>query len=227
MSFALVIEDDAITAEAMIKELNARGYDTDWAKNGREGLLQAISTHHDVITLDRMLPDTDGLTVVTALRDLGIKTPILIISALSDIAERVRGLRAGGDDYLIKPFCIAEMIARIEVLLRNTYTNAIPSILEFEGLQVDCIRQNVSHSGRIIKLYPAVFKILTYLMRHAGTLVTRTMLFQEVWGYSFDPGTNIIEVHVNRLRKKISVSNGPVIQTVRGAGYMLVKNTNP
>lgn len=225
MNRALVIEDDEVTAQGIIAELGAHGFSTQWADNGREGLSMAIAGNHDVITLDRMLPDFDGLTIVSTLRQLNIQTPVLMISALSDVDERVRGLRSGGDDYLTKPFSMVEMVARLEVLLRNPNVTVTDRCLAFGNLQLELIEQRLTCDGSVITLLPTEFKLLTYLMRNAGQLVTRTMLFQEVWGYHFDPGTNIIEVHIGRLRKKIEGPASPVIQTVRGAGYVLVEKS--
>ncbi|BDM22246.1 response regulator transcription factor [Pseudomonas sp. LRP2-20] len=223
MSRALVIEDDEVTANAIITELEAHGFSTEWANNGRDGLTQAIAEKHDVITLDRMLPGFDGLTIVSTLRQLAIQTPVLMISALSDVDERVRGLRSGGDDYLTKPFSMVEMIARLEVLLRDKAFGETNHCISFDGLQVNLITQTATLKGAAIPLLPTEFKLLTYLIRNAGKLVTRTMLFQEVWGYHFDPGTNIIDVHLARLRKKIAEPEAPVIQTIRGSGYVLVE----
>lgn len=222
MNRALVIEDDEVTAQAILTELDAHGFHGQWADNGRDGLALAIAGGHDVITLDRMLPDFDGLTIVSTLRQLSIQTPVLMISALSDVDERVRGLRSGGDDYLTKPFSMIEMIARLEVLLRDSTPDEAEHCLRFGGLQMNLITQGVTLEGEAIGLLPTEFRLLTYLMRHAGQLVTRTMLFQEVWGYHFDPGTNIIDVHLTRLRKKIEGPGAPVIQTIRGSGYVLV-----
>ncbi|MCD5994955.1 response regulator transcription factor [Pseudomonas sp. CDFA 602] len=223
MNRALVIEDDDVTAQAIIAELDAHGFSTQWANNGRDGLAMAIAGGHEVITLDRMLPDYDGLTIVSTLRQLAIQTPVLMISALSDIDERVRGLRSGGDDYLTKPFSMVEMIARVEVLLREPATGNADHCLSFGGLHISLIAQTVTLDGEPISLLPTELKLLTYLMRNAGQLVTRTMLFQEVWGYHFDPGTNIIDVHIARLRKKIEADGAPAIQTIRGSGYVLVE----
>ena len=223
MNRALVIEDDEVTAQGIIAELTAHGFTTQWANNGREGLSLAIAGGHDVITLDRMLPDFDGLTIVSTLRQLNIQTPVLMISALSDVDERVRGLRSGGDDYLTKPFSMVEMVARLEVLLRNPAATGADHCLCLGNLKLELIDQRLTCDGTPITLLPTEFKLLTYLLRNAGQLVTRTMLFQEVWGYHFDPGTNIIEVHIGRLRKKIEGLATPVIQTVRGAGYVLVE----
>jgi two-component system, OmpR family, response regulator len=223
MNRALVIEDDEVTAQGIIAELAAHGFTTQWADNGRDGLSLAIAGGHDVITLDRMLPDFDGLTIVSTLRGLNIQTPVLMISALSDVDERIRGLRSGGDDYLTKPFSMVEMVARLEVLLRNPTATGADHCLSFGNIRLDLIDQRLTCDGVPIALLPTEFKLLTYLLRNAGQLVTRTMLFQEVWGYHFDPGTNIIEVHIGRLRKKIEGFATPVIQTVRGAGYVLVE----
>lgn len=223
MSHALVIEDDAVTSQAIITELEAHGFKAQLADNGRDGLALAISGNHNVITLDRMLPDFDGLTIVSTLRQLGVQTPVLMISALSDVDERVRGLRSGGDDYLTKPFSMVEMIARLEVLLRVPSAKEIEHCLNFGDLQVNLIVQTAMLNGHAISLLPTEFKLLTYLMRNAGQLVTRTMLFEEVWGYHFDPGTNIIDVHLTRLRKKLTGPGAPTIQTIRGSGYVLVE----
>ncbi|MGI4840390.1 MAG: response regulator transcription factor [Janthinobacterium lividum] len=222
MTRALIIEDDEVTAQAIMTELTTHGFDAHWANNGRDGLAMAIAGPQDIITLDRMLPDFDGLTVVSTLRQLGIRTPVLMISALSDVDERVRGLRSGGDDYLTKPFSMLEMVARLEALLRHPGAGATDRHLSVGSLHVDLIEQKVTRDHTPIPLLPTEFKLLTYLMRNAGQLVTRTMLFQEVWGYHFDPGTNIIEVHLTRLRKKIESQTSARIQTVRGAGYVLV-----
>ncbi|ALU61563.1 response regulator transcription factor [Pseudomonas syringae] len=223
MNRALVIEDDEVTAQAMMAELDAHGFKTQWADNGRDGLAMAIAGGHEVITLDRMLPDFDGLTIVSTLRQLSIQTPVLMISALSDVDERVRGLRSGGDDYLTKPFSMVEMIARLEVLLRGPAMDNNEHCLEFGCLHVNLIEHSVTLHDDAVALLPTEFKLLNYLMRNAGQLVTRTMLFQEVWGYHFDPGTNIIDVHIGRLRKKIERPGAPVIQTIRGSGYVLVE----
>jgi DNA-binding response OmpR family regulator len=203
MTRALIIEDDEVTAHAIMTELAVHGVDAHWANNGRDGLAMAIAGNQDIITLDRMLPDFDALTIVSTLRQLDIHIPVLMISALSDVDERVRGLRFGGDDYLTKPFSMLEMIARLEALLRHPANGAADHHLNVGNLRVDLIEQSVTRDQTPIALLPTEFKLLTYLMRNVGQLVTRTMLFQEVWGYHFDPGTNIIEVHLTRLRKKI------------------------
>ncbi|RRV10180.1 DNA-binding response regulator [Pseudomonas sp. v388] len=221
MNQALVIEDDEVTAHSIAAELSAHGFKVDQAGTGRDGLAMAIAGSYDAITLDRMLPDFDGLTIVSTLRSLNIRTPVLMISALSDVDERVRGLRCGGDDYLTKPFSMVEMVARLEVLLRRPANQAQVHQLSVGTLVLDLIEGTVTRSGLGIALLPTEFKLLTYLMRHAGQQVTRTMLFEEVWGYHFDPGTNIIDVHMGRLRKKIEGQGAPLIRTLRGSGYVL------
>lgn len=223
MSAVLVIEDDEVTAQAIMTELQGHGLQTEWAASGREGLARAIAGGHDAITLDRMLPDFDGLTIVSTLRGLGLQTPVLMVSALSDVDERVRGLRSGGDDYLTKPFSMVELVARLEVLLRRPAAGSHDHCLMLGDLQLNLIEHTLARGGEHISLLPTEFKLLTYLMRNAGQLVTRTMLFQEVWGYHFDPGTNIIDVHIGRLRKKIEGQGSPAIHTVRGAGYVLAE----
>ena len=221
MNYALVIEDDEVTAQSITTELQAHGFDVQWASTGRDGLAKAILGGLDVITLDRMLPDFDGLTIVSTLRNLGIHTPVLMISALSDVDERIKGLRCGGDDYLTKPFSMVEMVARLEVLLRRPGSHSQVHQLSVGNLSIDLIENTLVRCGESIALLPTEFKLLTYLMRNAGQQVTRTMLFEEVWGYHFDPGTNIIDVHIGRLRKKIEGPGAPLIHTIRGSGYML------
>ena len=222
MTQALVIEDDEVTAHAIASELRAQDYQVRWESTGREGLAAAIAGGHDIITLDRMLPDFDGLTIVSTLRGVGIATPVLMLSALSDVDERVRGLRCGGDDYLTKPFSLVEMMARLEALLRRPGAQSASPQLRVGELTLDLIETTLTRAGEAIALLPTEFKILTYLMRNAGQLVTRTMLFEQVWGYHFDPGTNIIDVHMGRLRRKIERAGRPLVHTVRGAGYVLV-----
>jgi len=222
MTQALVIEDDEVTAHAIASELQAQDYQVRWERTGRDGLAAAIAGGHDIITLDRMLPDFDGLTIVSTLRGLGIATPVLMLSALSDVDERVRDLRCGGDDYLTKPFSLVEMMARLEALLRRPVAQSASHQLRVGELTLDLIDNTLTRAGEAIALLPTEFKILTYLMRNAGQLVTRTMLFEQVWGYHFDPGTNIIDVHMGRLRRKIERAGRPLVHTVRGAGYVLV-----
>lgn len=223
MTRILTIEDDAVTAREIVAELSSHGLDVDWVDNGREGLERAISGHYDLITLDRMLPGLDGLAIVTTLRTRGIATPILMISALSDVDERVRGLRAGGDDYLTKPFASDEMAARVEVLIRRHGQPAVAeNQLRAGDLELDLMTRTARRAGEEITLLPTEFKLLEFLVRNVGQVVTRTMLFQEVWGYHFDPGTNLIDVHIGRLRKRIDQpGRSQPIRTVRGTGYVL------
>lgn len=224
MARVLTIEDDAVTAREIVAELQSRGNDVDWVDNGREGLQRAVDGDYDVITLDRMLPGLDGLAVVTALRTTGVQTPVLMVSALSDVDERVRGLRAGGDDYLTKPFAPDEMVARIEVLLRRQRAAARETTLRVADLELDLISRTVRRGSLVIELLPIEFRLLEFLVRNSGQVLTRTMIFEAVWGYHFDPGTNVIDVHIGRLRKKVDPPSLPsLIRTVRGSGYRLAE----
>jgi two-component system OmpR family response regulator len=222
MARVLVIEDDAATAEEILAELSGHGISADWARTGEEGLARTLEGNYDAVTLDRLLPGLDGLAVVTTLRQRGVTTPVLMISALSDVDERVRGLRAGGDDYLTKPFASHEMAARIEVMLRRNESRTPPVRLRVNDLELDLIGRKALRRGREIDLLPAEFRLLEYMMRNHGQVLTRTMIFEAVWGYHFNPTTNIIEVHVARMRKKIDGPGEPaLIRTVRGSGYSL------
>jgi two-component system OmpR family response regulator len=228
MSRVLTIEDDPITANEIVGELKNRGFSVEWVDNGREGLARAIGAEYDAITLDRMLPDIDGLSLLAAIRGVGVQTPVLMLSALGDVDERVRGLRAGGDDYLTKPFVPEEMTVRLEVLLRRRQapTTQQETMLCVGPLELNLISRRVKRDGEEIVLLPTEYKVLEFMMRHAGQTITRTMLFEAVWGYHFDPGTNLIDVHMGRLRKKIDPSGvEPLIQTVRGSGYILAQVT--
>jgi two-component system, OmpR family, response regulator len=220
----LTVEDDAVTANEIVSELSQRGFQVDWVDNGRDGMARAMSDEYDAITLDRMLPGVDGLSILTAMRTVGIQTPVLMLSALGDVDERVRGLRAGGDDYLTKPFDPEELTARLEVLLRRRQaaTVARETALCVGPLELDLISRKVRRDGEEVTLLPTEYRVLEFMMRHAGKTITRTMLFEAVWGYHFDPGTNLIDVHMGRLRKKIDPPGAqPLIQTVRGSGYIL------
>ncbi|MES2310925.1 MAG: response regulator transcription factor [Pseudomonadota bacterium] len=220
----LVIEDDDVTAREIAAELANHGIDTDRVADGREGLRRAADPCYDAITLDLMLPGLDGLSVVTQLRGQGIAIPVLMISALSDVDERVRGLRAGGDDYLTKPFAPDEMVARVDVLLRRHRQQAQQTLLCVADLELDLVRHVVRRGDTQLSLLPTEFKLLEFLMRHAGQVLTRAMIFETVWGFHFDPGTNLIDVHIGRLRKKIdAVGYAPLIHTVRGSGYCLAQ----
>jgi two-component system OmpR family response regulator len=220
----LTIEDDEITAREIVAELSSHGIAVDWVDNGRDGLARAASSDYDAITLDRMLPGLDGLAVVTTLREKGIDTPVLMISALSDVDERVRGLRAGGDDYLTKPFAPDEMAARVEVLMRRRRATATAPVVDLQvaDLKLDLINRTVRRGEREISLLPTEFRLLEFLMRNSGQVLTRMMIFETVWGFHFDPGTNLIDVHIGRLRKKIDQpGQTSLIHTVRGLGYTL------
>ena len=220
MPRVLTIEDDLVIAEEIATELRSHGFDVDLASDGSNGLALARAGDYAVITLDRMLPGIDGLALVTTLRREGITTPVLMISALSDVDERVRGLRAGGDDYLTKPFASDEMAARVEVLIRRQ-APAIDNVLRAGDLELDLMTRSARRGGHEIALLPTEFKLLEFLVRNAGQVVTRSMLFQEVWGYHFDPGTNLIDVHIGRVRKRIEQPGRPQpIMTVRGTGYV-------
>jgi len=223
MPRVLTIEDDLVTAQEIAMELRSHGFEVDQVADGSQGLTLARSGEYDVITLDRMLPGIDGLALVTALRRQGITTPVLMISALSDVDERVRGLRAGGDDYLTKPFASDEMAARVEVLIRRHGQPPVAeSLLRAGDLELDLMTRTARRAGEEIALLPTEFKLLEFLVRNAGQVVTRSMLFQEVWGYHFDPGTNLIDVHIGRLRKRIDQpGREQPIRTVRGTGYVL------
>jgi two-component system OmpR family response regulator len=224
MAKVLTIEDDAVTAREIVTELQSRGNQVDWVDNGAAGLKRAAGGEYDAITLDRMLPGLDGLAVVTALREAGVQTPVLMISALSDVDERVRGLRAGGDDYLTKPFAPDEMVARIEVLLRRQRTPERETMLRVADLELDLIARSARRGPHNLELLPIEFRLLEFLVRNSDQVLTRTMIFEAVWGYHFDPGTNIIDVHIGRLRKKVDPPGVlPLIRTVRGSGYRLAE----
>ena len=223
MSRILCIEDDETTAQEIISELTGAGFDVEWVADGREGLMRAVSEPFAAITLDRMLPNVDGLTIAQVMRQAGIDTPILMVSALSDVDERVKGLRAGCDDYLTKPFASEELSARLEVLLRRQRrAGARETVLSAGDLEMDLVTREVRRGGRDLKLLPTEFKLLELLLRNSGQVLTRSMIFESVWGYRFDPGTNLIDVHMGRLRRKVDPPGAEaLIQTVRGAGYAL------
>ena len=218
----LVIEDDREAASWLVKGLAEAGHVADHAADGEEGLGLALEAVHDVLIVDRMLPKIDGLTIIRKLREHNINTPVLILSALADVDERVKGLRAGGDDYLGKPYAFAELIARVEALSRRRETGSVLTYLRVGDLEMDLIGRKVQRAGREIDLQPREFQLLEFLMRHAGQAVTRTMLLEKVWEYHFDPQTNVIDVHISRLRSKIDKGfEHPMLETIRGAGYRL------
>jgi two-component system OmpR family response regulator len=219
----LIIEDDAQLAAYLTKALREVGAAVDHAADGREGLLLAAANDYDVLVIDRMLPSLDGLAVLRTLRASEDRTPVLILSALGEVDDRVEGLRAGGDDYLVKPFAFSELHARIEALLRRAAPGDAPQThFQVGDLELDLLSREVSRAGRKIPLQPREFRLLEYLMRHAGQVVTRTMLLEHVWDYHFDPQTNVIDVHISRLRGKIDRDfDHPLLHTVRGAGYVI------
>jgi two-component system OmpR family response regulator len=218
----LLVEDNERVTHFVTKGLHESGHSVDHADNGRDGLFLAASEPYDVIIMDRMLPgQIDGLGIIEALRRAGNRTPILILSALSDVDERIRGLRSGGDDYLTKPFAFGELLARLDALGRRNQGGG-ERILEVDDLRMDLLSRKVQRGSRQITLQPREFKLLEYLMRHAGQVVTRTMLLENVWEYHFDPQTNVVDVHVSKLRQKIeSGSERQLLRTVRNAGYMI------
>lgn len=218
----LLVEDDATTADYIVKGLVEEGFTVDRADNGRDGLFLATEAAHDAIILDRMLPGIDGMAVLAALRAAGIETPVIILSALATADDRVKGLTGGSDDYLAKPFAFAELLARLRIMLRRGGGQAPETRLSCADLEVDLLSRKVKRGGRAIDLQPREFRLLDYLLRHQGEVVTRTMLLEGVWDYHFDPGTNVIDVHISRLRRKIDEDGEPpLIHTVRGAGYRL------
>jgi two-component system OmpR family response regulator len=218
----LIMEDDVAAAEAIIKGLADAGHEALHAPDGEAGLEAARGGGFDVLVVDRMMPKVDGLTAVSSLRREGDATPVLFLSALGEIDDRVTGLKAGGDDYLVKPFAFAELIARVEALCRRKDTGGQATLLKVGDLELDLIARTVHRAGVEIDLQPREFQLLEFLMRHAGRSVTRTMLLEKVWEYHFDPQTNVIDVHISRLRSKIDKGfDRPMLQTVRGAGYRL------
>ena len=218
----LVIEDDPETAKFIAKGLGESGYVADIATDGRKGLMLALDEDYDAAIIDRMLPGLDGLSLVETLRKADKTLPILFLSAMGSVEDRVQGLRGGGDDYLTKPFAFSELLARLEVLLRRQGATAPETKLKAGDLEMDLLTRAVTRAGQDIDLQPREFRLLEYLMRHAGQVVTRTMLLENVWGYHFDPQTNVIDVHVSRLRRKIDRDfETPLLETVRGAGYRL------
>jgi two-component system OmpR family response regulator len=218
----LIVEDDVETADFLAKALRQDGFTVEHVADGRDGLIMGSDASFDLIVMDRMLPTMDGLSVVKALRAAGIETPILILSAVSHIDERVKGLRAGGDDYITKPFGYSEVAARIDNLLRRRPGKEVETELACGDLQVDLLSRRATRAGQAIDLLPREFKLLEYLLRHKDHVVTRTMLLEQVWDYRFDPHTSVIDTHVSRLRKKIDDGFAtPLLHTIRGAGYRL------
>jgi two-component system OmpR family response regulator len=219
----LVVEDDSQVAAYLVKGLKEQGHNVDHAADGKNGLFLATSEDYDAMIIDRMLPELDGLAIVKSVRAAGKTTPKLILSALGDVDARVEGLRAGGDDYLTKPFAFSELPARLDALLRRArQAPAAETTLRVADLELDQLTRTVKRGGSIIALQPREYRLLEYLMDNAGRVVTRTMLLEQVWDYHFDPQTNVIDVHISRLRGKIDKNfDQPLLQTVRGAGYMI------
>lgn len=218
----LIIEDDEQAAGYIRKGLRECGHAVTVANTGDDGLMMARSENFDVLVVDRMLPDLDGLDIVQTIRSESINCPVLILSALSQVGHRVEGLKAGGDDYLTKPFAFSELLARLEALVRRANPEAVVTEYKVGDLELDLLSREVRRAGQTIDLQPREFALLAYLMQHAGQVVTRTMLLENVWEYNFDPQTNVVDVHVSRLRGKIDKAfDTPLLETVRGAGYRL------
>jgi two-component system OmpR family response regulator len=218
----LLVEDDEATATYIAKGLDEEGFTVDRAADGRDGLFLASDGSYDAIILDRMLPAMDGMSVLAALRAANVSTPIIILSALGTPEDRVEGLTAGSDDYLVKPFAFAELLARLRLLLRRGGGKPVVTRLSLGDLEMDLLSRKVKRADKTIDLQPREFRLLEYMMRHQGQVVTRTMLLEGVWDYHFDPGTNVIDVHISRLRRKIDDGfDQPLLHTVRGAGYRL------
>jgi two-component system, OmpR family, response regulator len=217
----LVVEDDAETAGYVLRGLREHGHVADHAKDGHDGLMLAGEGKYDVLVIDRMLPKLDGLTLLKTLREGGVKTPALFLTAMGSVEDRVRGLEAG-DDYLVKPFAFAELYARVRSLSRRPPLEAPETVLRVADLEMDLLRRRVTRADQPIVLLPTEFRLLEYLLRHAGRVVTRTMLLESVWGFHFEPKTNIVETHISRLRAKMDRGFGQeMIKTVRGSGYMI------
>jgi two-component system OmpR family response regulator len=222
----LVIEDDREMARYLERALKESGHTADVAADGEEGLALAREAGYDVLIVDRMLPRRDGLSIVRTLRNEGVQTPVLILSALGDVDDRVKGLRAGSDDYLTKPYAFSELLARIEALTRRAEPQESQARYVVGDLVLDRLSRRVTRAGEAIPLQPREFRLLEYLMKNAGQIVTRTMLLEQVWDYHFDPQTNVIDVHISRLRAKIDKNFAkPLLHTVRGAGYMISAET--
>ena len=216
----LVVEDDNETSRQLVDFLSTRSYQVDLAVNGDDGLRLARTTEYGVLTIDRMLPGIDGISIIRRLRDDGIATPALIISALGEVDDRVRGLRAGGDDYLVKPFAFVELLARVEALARRSVVVAKDTVLHVGDLELDLVSRTANRAGRTIELLPREFQVLEYLVRNEGQVVPRAMLLQHVWDLHFDTTTNIIDVYVGRVRRKVdSQQSYPLIHTIRGVGF--------
>lgn len=219
----LLVEDNELVANFVKKGMEEAGHAIDHAADGRDGMARATGGTYDAIIMDRMLPGgIDGLGILTALRQSGSKTPVMILSALSEVDERIRGLKSGADDYLVKPFAFGELLARLDALLRRAQESQVATTLSLADLRMDVLSRKVTRAGRAVNLQPREFKLLEYLLRHANQVVTRTMLLENVWNFHFDPQTNVIDVHVSKLRQKLDAgAERPLLRTIRNAGYML------
>jgi two-component system OmpR family response regulator len=224
----LVIEDDRSTADYIQKGLVEAGHVVDLARTGKDGLFLALNESYDVIVTDRMLPGPDGLAILRALRTSGIRTPVLVLTALGDVDHRVEGLDAGADDYLGKPFAFSELRARLDALARRPAASTEATLLRVADVEMDLLKRSVKRAGKVVELLPTEFRLLEYMMRHPGQVLTRTMLLEQVWDFNFDPNTNVVDVHVSRVRRKLdqvvegaAESQPPLIRTIRGAGYAL------
>jgi two-component system OmpR family response regulator len=218
----LIVEDNERVSQFLLKGLAEAGHTVDHAANGRDGIFLAATGPYDAIVMDRMLPGgIDGIAIIETLRRTGNRTPILILSALGEVDDRIQGLKAGGDDYLVKPFAFGELLARLDALVRRAQETRPETTLVVDDLTMDLLTHKVTRGGKAIALQPREFKLLEYLMRHANQVVTRTMLLENVWDYNFDPQTNVVDVHVSKLRQKIDTGGRPLLRTVRNAGYRL------
>jgi two-component system, OmpR family, response regulator len=218
----LLVEDDRETGEYVSQGLREEGHVLSWATDGQQGVIEASGSEWDLLILDRMVPEIDGLGVVRLLRGVGVETPVLFLTALDGIDDRVTGLNAGADDYLAKPFAFAELVARVNALGRRPRRTLVETVLKIADLEIDLMTRTVSRAGHVIDLQPREFRLLEYLARHMGQVVTRTMLLENVWELRFDPHTNVVESHVSRLRAKLAVGGEKeLIHTIRGAGYCL------
>ena len=223
----LLVEDDTEAATYLVKGLTESGHTVEHAADGEQGLHMAVTNAYDSMIIDRMLPKRDGLSIIEELRRMGNMTPVLILSALDNVDERVTGLKAGGDDYLTKPYQLSELTARLQALTRRAQTGVQGTVLHAGDLTLDLIKHKVTRSGRNINLQPREFRLLEYLMQHTGQVVTRSMLLENVWDYHFDPQTNVIDVQISRLRSKIDKDfDSPLLHTVRGAGYKLQETSS-
>ncbi len=218
----LLIEDDKESAKYLLKGLREQGHVADHSVDGRDGLFMATTEHYDAMIIDRMIPEVDGITIIQTLRASGNETPIIILTALDKVEERVKGLKAGADDYLAKPYSFSELQARLDTITRRKSGEKAATVLTCGDLEVDLLSRSVKRAGKVIDLQAREFSLLEYLMRNSGTVVTRTMLLEHVWDYNFDPQTNVIDVHISRLRQKVDKGfEKSLIQTLRGAGYRI------